>query len=254
MVKIIHAVLLSLALSITGCQNKFSDSAELDDSQREYILSKVNNYRGLIKLYREKLNRKEDIDTRYKLAEYYYLVEDYESSRHYLQPLLTSLPSEATLLLEGKNLLEQGKTSEALAVVTRALQQNPGNGEAYNVQGILLAQSGNFSAAHQAFSEARQRFVDDDIVINNLAMLAIIQEDYASARDYLMPLYARGHSNQKMLHNLVFVLVKLQDFGGAENLLREEKMFDGQEELLESLAKVKPCSQQQLQQKTHHGW
>lgn len=253
MVKIIHCVLLGLALSVTGCQNKFSDGAELDDSQREYILSKVNNYRGLIKLYRDKLNRKEDADTRYKLAEYYYLVDDYESSRHYLQPLLTARPNEATLLLEGKNLLEQGKVSEALAAVTRALQLNPDSGEAYNIHGILLAQSGNFSAAYQAFSEARLRFVEDDIVINNLAMLAIMQEDYAAARDYLMPLYARGHSNQKTLHNLVFVLVKLQDFSGAESVLRQEKMFDNREGLLESLAQVKPRSQLQLQQKMQPG-
>ena len=58
------------------------------------ILSKVNNYNGLIKLYREKLSRKEDKDTRYQLAEYYYLAEDFDSSRQYLQPLIANNPDE----------------------------------------------------------------------------------------------------------------------------------------------------------------
>lgn len=250
MVKIIPGILLSLLLVVTGCKSTLGDNAELDDNQREYILDKVNNYRGLIKLYRDKLNRKEDAQTRYKLAEFYYQVEDYESSRHFLQPLLASRPDEQTLLLESKNLLEMGKNAEALTVITRALQQNPESGEAYNIKGILLTQEGNYSAAHQAFNEARRRFVEEDIVINNLAMLAIMQEDYAAARDYLIPLYMRGQSNPKMLHNLVFVLVKLNDFSGAESILRQEKMSNDHDGLLESLAKVKPRPQQPAPQRS----
>jgi tight adherence protein D len=73
--KIISLTSLLALFVLCGCQSQ-TGSGELDDSQREYILSKVNNYNGLIKLYREKLSRKEDKDTRYQLAEYYYLAED----------------------------------------------------------------------------------------------------------------------------------------------------------------------------------
>ncbi|ROP59622.1 tight adherence protein D [Enterobacter sp. BIGb0383] len=244
--KLIYLVgLLSICL-ISGCQRSAFDEQSVDHRQKEYLLSKVNNYQGLISLYREKLSQNEHRDTRYRLAELYYQVEDYESSRHYLKPLLDNAQEEKGWLLESKNLLEMGKAEEALAALERVQRLAPESGEAWNLRGVLLAQSGDFPQAEQAFGEARLRFVDDKIVLNNLAMLAIMQENYMAARDYLMPLYARGNISQKMLHNLVFVLVKLKDFQGAEEILRQEKMVDERDGLLESLARIKPRSPQQL--------
>lgn len=240
MVKLIYLVAFLTLFMLGGCQTQSGSGGELNDSQREYILSKVNNYNGLIKLYREKLSRKEDKDTRYRLAEYYYLAEDFDSSRQYLQPLIANNPDERALLLESKNLMELGRHTEAQALISGVLRQNPKSGEAWNMQGILLAQDGDFTGSARAFNQARQRFVDDDIVINNLAMLAIMQNDYATARDYLFSLYSRGHASQKVLHNLVYVLVKLQDFNGAESILQQEKMADRSEGLMEALAKVNP--------------
>lgn len=239
------AGLLSLCL-ISGCQRSSFNEQRVDHRQKEYLLTKVNNYQGLISLYRDKLSQKDERNTRYRLAELYYQVEDYESSRHYLKPLLENSREEKGWLLESKNLLEMGKTEEALAAVERVQKMAPDSGEAWNLRGVLLAQSGEFQLAEQAFEEARLRFVEDRIVLNNLAMLAIMQENYQVARDYLMPLYARGNISQKMLHNLVFVLVKLHDFQGAEAILRQEKMVANRDGLLESLARVNPRSAQQL--------
>ena len=246
--KLIYLALALSALIISGCQNSLFDEKKIDQQQKEYILSKVHNYQGMIQLYRDKLSQKDERDTRYRLAELYYQVEDYESSRHYLKPLLANTKEEKGWLLEGKNLLETENTAEALAAIERVLRLNPDNGEAWNLRGVLLAKSGDFALAEQAFREARLRFVDDNIVLNNLAMLAIMQEDYAVARDYLMPVYARGNISQKMQHNLVFVLVKLQDFQGAEEILRQDKMYSNRDGLLESLARVKPRPQQQLRE------
>lgn len=246
--KLSYLALALSALIISGCQNSLFDEKKIDQQQKEYILSKVHNYQGMIQLYRDKLSQKDERDTRYRLAELYYQVEDYESSRHYLKPLLANTKEEKGWLLEGKNLLETENTAEALAAIERVLRLNPDNGEAWNLRGVLLAKSGDFALAEQAFREARLRFVDDNIVLNNLAMLAIMQEDYAVARDYLMPVYARGNISQKMQHNLVFVLVKLQDFQGAEEILRQDKMYSNRDGLLESLARVKPRPQQQLRE------
>lgn len=246
--KLSYLALALSALIISGCQNSLFDEKKIDQQQKEYILSKVHNYQGMIQLYRDKLSQKDERDTRYRLAELYYQVEDYESSRHYLKPLLKSTKEEKGWLLEGKNLLETENTAEALAAIERVQRLNPDNGEAWNLRGVLLAKSGDFALAEQAFREARLRFVDDNIVLNNLAMLAIMQEDYAVARDYLMPVYARGNISQKMQHNLVFVLVKLQDFQGAEEILRQDKMYSNRDGLLESLARVKPRPQQQLRE------
>lgn len=247
MVKLIYFILLCLTFSLSGCQSKFGDSEESNSNQREYILSKVNNYHGLINLYRDKLSRKDDASTRYKLADLYYQTEDYESSRYYLQPLLITRPDEETLLLESQNLLEQGKNNEGLSVISRVLDINDDNGNAHNIRGIFLARIGNFHAAQQEFNKARLCFVDDSIVLNNMAMLAIIQEDYTTARNYLMPLYSRGHISQQILHNLVFVLVKMQNFQEAESILRTDKIYDQRDGLLESLSQIKPRSQKQLE-------
>ncbi|MGL9735660.1 MAG: hypothetical protein ACR5LF_08415 [Symbiopectobacterium sp.] len=56
------------------------------------------------------------------MANHYHSVMDYESSRHYLAPLLVDHPDEDILLLEGKNLLEQGHIAEALDRVRAALK------------------------------------------------------------------------------------------------------------------------------------
>lgn len=247
MVKLIYCILLCLIFSLSGCQSNFGDSEERNSKQREYILSKVNNYHGLINLYRDKLSRKDDASTRYKLADLYYQTEDYESSRYYLQPLLITRPDEENLLLESQNLLEQGKNNEGLSVISRVLDINDDNGNAHNLRGIFLARIGNFPAAQQEFNKARLRFVDDSVVLNNMAMLAIMQEDYTTARNYLMPLYARGHISQQISHNLVFVLVKMQNFQEAESILRADKIYDQRDGLLESLSQIKPRSQKQLE-------
>lgn len=149
-------------------------------------------------------------------------------------------------MLESKNLMELGNNSEAQKTVAEILKQNVKNGEAWNMQGILLTQSGDFTGAYRSFDNARKYFVDDDVVLNNLAMLAIMQNDYPRARDYLLPLYNRGHASQKALHNLVYVLVKLGDVNSAANILQQEKMADHTDELMEALAKVNPRPYDQL--------
>ncbi|VTR14818.1 Flp pilus assembly protein TadD, contains TPR repeats [Serratia fonticola] len=110
---IINKVMFSslLLLLLVGCQGRLNNDNKLDENEQEYILSKVNNYQGLLKLYREKLSKKEDPEVRFKLAEYYNLVEDYGSSLHYLAPLLDNKPSDKIYLLQAKNLAAMGKGS-----------------------------------------------------------------------------------------------------------------------------------------------
>ncbi|WP_438812527.1 hypothetical protein [Symbiopectobacterium sp.] len=76
-----------------------------------------------------------------------------------------------------------------------------------------------------------------------------MQEDYPTAMGYLAPLYARGYTGENLLHNLVFVLVKMRDFEGAKAVLYRVKNVDISYGLLESLSKIKPRYQLQLQQR-----
>ena len=119
---IIYVTLCVLLLS--ACQRSIYGENQLDEKQQEYILTKVNNYQGLVKLYREKLSRKEDPTVRFKLAEYYNLVGDYASSLHYLDRLIENRPNDKVYLLQAKNLSATGKDQQALTAITSALKLN----------------------------------------------------------------------------------------------------------------------------------
>ena len=54
---------------LTGCSGELSNSS--DDDQKEYILTQLNDYQGLIEIYRKRLSVKDNADERYYLAELY---------------------------------------------------------------------------------------------------------------------------------------------------------------------------------------
>lgn len=81
--------LLFCALLLAGCARPETFDSQEAKSQEE-ILLKVNNYNGLITLYRSWLREKDDPAIRMKLARNYYLSGDYKSSLQTLQPLLNN--------------------------------------------------------------------------------------------------------------------------------------------------------------------
>lgn len=229
-----------LLFLLSGCQSwPNSKEQEYDEGYRETILLKANNYQGLLQLYRDRLKVKEDPKTRLQVASYYYLLNDYEASRHFLAPLLSSNPSQDVFLLEAKNLLDMGERTRALEAVNKVIALNNRNGDAHNIKGIILAESGNFDGAVQSFTVARQELIDDEIVMNNLAMIAILRGNYKQAVDYLMPLYSRGNRSSRLLHNLVFALIKNHDYEAADSILQKENIpTQSREELVSTLDSV----------------
>jgi tight adherence protein D len=225
--------LLIPLLLVSGCEGLLNRTGKQDDG--EYVLLKVNNYAGLLKLYRDRLQKKEDPKNRYKVAEYYYLLEDFESSRHFLAPLLKSHPSGENYILESKNLLELGEREQALEAVDKAIALSPDNGDAYNMRGVILAELGYFDEAVSSFNKARARFLDDNIVMNNIAMVYILKEDYKQALSYIMPMYSRGDRSPKLVHNLILSLIKTHDYVAAEKVIRDENIPQSLEQLISAL-------------------
>ncbi|HID7510771.1 TPA: tetratricopeptide repeat protein [Enterobacter hormaechei] len=223
---------------LCGCSGTLSSNFS-DDQQKEFILNKVNNNKGLIEFYREKLRKHDDADIRYKLSERYYIIEDYDSSLRYLKPMLIK-GDEKVLLLASRDYLETGDVERALNYVKQIIDINPKNGEAYNLQGVILAQKGDYNNAYVAYDKARQLFVDEKLVGNNIAMTNILQGDYASARDTLLGLYRSGNSDSQVLHNLVYVLIKLNDINSAEAILHEISPDETAADLIESLGNIEP--------------
>ncbi len=222
---------LVISLLLVGC----SSQTNLDNKEREFILTKVNNYKGLIAFYREQLSKNDTPEVRLKLCEVYNKIEDYESSQNCLKELVSSSPTDESLLLSAQNNSTLGHDEIALRQIDEAIKINPKMGEAYNLKGVILAHLGNLENAKTSFEKARNLFVAEDIVNNNLAMIAIVEKDYNLARSYLMPLYSRGYNSPKIVHNLIFTLVKLNDYSTADMLIRQNNLEDSSQRLIADL-------------------
>lgn len=234
MVKLI--VTLCLILFLASCNT----SKGLDNNEKEYILTKVNNYQGLIQFYREQLSKEDTSEVRFKLCEIYNKVNDIPSSQICLRELLNNSPTDKSYLLAARNYLVLEDDDSALLMVTEALNREPKNGDAYNIRGEILARKGEYDNAKRDFEKARELFVAEELVNNNLAMLAILQQDYSLAYSYLMPLYSRGYNSPQIVHNLIFVLIKKGDYGTADSLMRQNSLDDSTGGLITRLADIKP--------------
>lgn len=225
---------------LTGCQNN-SLQRNIDEEQQIYIHNATKNYAGLIELYKNRLKSQDTAETRYKLAQIYYLSSDYDSAYRTLTPII-ELPTtdEVTLVLYGRILYKLGKYSPAVDYLKKSLFLNPKNGEAYNLQGIVQIRLGQYDAAYQSFNRSKEMFYDENKVNNNLAMLAILSQDYLTAYNYLNILYNKGYRSSVLLHNLLYTLVKLDKISIANQLCIEHKLSNQPMILIQELKLIEP--------------
>ncbi|CNK44866.1 putative tight adherance operon protein [Yersinia mollaretii] len=245
-IKMAITVTLFTAL-LSGCaSNNGMSKGQL--SHRENILLKANNYGGLISLYRNELKIKEDDSIRLKLANAYYLAGDSKSSLYYLQPIVNK-ENESFYLLQAKNLINNNDTVAAQLAVKKLLAISPNNAEAHNLNGITLANSGETHKAEAAFEKSRALFISDETAMNNLAVVAMLDDRYTDAVRILLPGYLAGKRNHLMVHNLVFSLIQLGDIQYAKKIIVAEKITENPDELVSALSQVSQLSQEQLSHK-----
>ncbi|EPU8565306.1 tight adherance operon protein, partial [Yersinia enterocolitica] len=204
---------------------------------RESILLKANNHAGLITLYRNKLKVKEDESIRLKLANAYYLTGDSKSSLYYLQPI-SHKENASIYMLQAKNLINNNNNDGAKIVVSKLLAISPNNAEAHNLNGIILANEGEIHKSEIAIEKSRALFISDEIAMNNLAVVAMLDDRYTDAVRILLPDYLAGKRGRLMLHNLVFSLVQLGDIQYAKKIIVAEKMSDNPDQLVLALSQV----------------
>lgn len=227
---------------LSGCSGELLHSS--DDDQKEYILTQLNDYQGLIEIYRKKLSVKDNADERYYLSELYNKIGDYSSSNIYLQPLLNNSTEQRYLVLYVKNLLELGREKECEDIIKGLLVKNNSSGELWNLQGVLFAQQGQYDNAIQSFTKARGLFYNEEVVINNLAMMEILQQNYPKARNYLLELYSRKKYQRQTVYNLVYTLAKTNEDASARKIIVDEKLSASDPyKLIYSLKKMSPREQ-----------
>lgn len=233
-------VLCCLVVSLAACSSGMSGKSVGNVESKEKLYESTSNYSALISLYREELKRNDNPIIRYKLSEAYYKKGDSASSLLYLGPLLNgnSELSEKAKLLQIRNLIQTHDYDKALTNADNLVKQHPNNGEGYNLRGIALAQTGNLEAARQNISKARELFINDVVAINNIAMLSILNGDYRNATELLLPQYLNGVKDQRLIHNLVFALVKSGDINYAKDIIIKERLNTSPDSLIQALQKA----------------
>jgi Tfp pilus assembly protein PilF len=103
----------------------------------------------------------------------------------------------------GYNLLQQGKRSEAIAELKRAVAQDPSMVAAHNNLALALA-AGSPQERRQALEEWRT-MADPASAHNNLAAVLIEQGAYAEAREQLQAALSVRPDLPQALHNLKLV-------------------------------------------------
>ncbi|CFB68072.1 tight adherance operon protein [Yersinia enterocolitica] len=228
-------IFLIFTFILSGCSNNNISNKEF--YYRESILLKANNHAGLITLYRNKLKVKEDESIRLKLANAYYLTGDSKSSLYYLQPI-SHKENASIYMLQAKNLINNNNNDGAKIVVSKLLAISPNNAEAHNLNGIILANEGEIHKSEIAIEKSRALFISDEIAMNNLAVVAMLDDRYTDAVRILLPDYLAGKRGRLMLHNLVFSLVQLGDIQYAKKIIIAEKMSDNPDQLVLALSQV----------------
>ena len=231
-----------MVLSVTACSailNKKPLSAD-KVTAKETLYQSTQNNDALVNMYRDILKNKEDPIIRYKLAETYYKKGDSNSSLLYLQPLLTNGGNltEKAKILPARNLNHLTRYQEALEVENSLLATSPKNGEVYNIRGVTYALMNNPNKASEDINKAREYFLNDAVAVNNLAMLSIVNGDYRNAVSLLLPQYLNGVREQRLVHNLIFALVKNNDIDYAKDIIVKENINSSPDDLINALKKT----------------
>ncbi len=230
----------SVLLSLSACSNLTANLSPTQKAEQEKLYEDTKNYSALISLYRNQLKLNQDPQIQYKLAKSYYLAGDSKSSLLYLEPLRFSQLhfNEDIELLYIRNQIQAGAYNDAYLAATDLIFQSPRSSEAYNLRGISLAQLGKLAAAEKDLNKSRELFIHDTIAINNLAMLSILNNDYRNATNLLLPQYLNGSKDSRLIHNLVFALVKAGDTEYALDIIRKEHLNSSPEDLVNALQKT----------------
>ena len=235
-----------MVLSVTACSTILNKKPLSTDkiTAKETLYQSTQNNDALVNMYRDILKNKEDPIIRYKLAETYYKKGDSNSSLLYLQPLLTNGGNltEKAKILQARNLNQLKRYQEALEVENSLLATSPKNGEVYNIRGVTYALMNNPNKASEDINKAREYFLNDAVAVNNLAMLSIVNGDYRNAVSLLLPQYLNGVREQRLVHNLIFALVKNNDIDYAKDIIVKENINSSPDDLINALKKTERVS------------
>ena len=131
---------------------------------------------------------------------------DYAGATKILSQLMLVAPDNARVVGEyGKNLVQQGRSKEALDFLKRGVQLQPGDWTLYSATGIAYDQMGDYANAKLAYQQALAIKPGDAGVLNNFALSRMQAKDLSGARQLMTQASATGASDPKIARNIALL-------------------------------------------------
>jgi Flp pilus assembly protein TadD len=127
---------------------------------------------------------------------------DYPEAEHSLAQLMLVAPDDGIVVGEyGKVLEQEGRSTEALGFLTRAVELQPRDWALYSALGIAYDQLDKRENARTAYERALALKPGEASVLNNYAVSRMLAGDYAGAQRLLAEASAHGGTDPKIAMN-----------------------------------------------------
>ncbi|MDE1986239.1 MAG: tetratricopeptide repeat protein [Alphaproteobacteria bacterium] len=131
---------------------------------------------------------------------------DLNGAIHTLSQLMLVSPDDPRVVGEyGKTLAEQGRNTEAIAFLKRAVELQSNDWTLYSALGVAYDQKGDTASAQAAYQHALTLKPDEPVVLNNFAMSRMLAGDLSGAHELLTQAAAKDANNPKIATNLAMV-------------------------------------------------
>lgn len=139
-------------------------------------------------------------------------VQDSSSPR---LPLSINESDARQLLTEGSSMLDSGRTSEAIALLSRAAFLDPSLAEAHNLLGVAFDRKGLRALAFESFEKALELLPSNASILNNYGYALYRAGEYKKARKRLKRAVKIAPNYSRAWNNLALTYCRLEEFGDA---------------------------------------
>ncbi len=147
-----------------------------------------------------------DLDTQILTAQAARAAGDYQGATRILSQLMLVAPDNPRVVGEyGKNLVQQGRSKEALDFLKRAIELSPNDWALYSASGVAYDQNGQYPAAKVAYQQALALRPGNAAVLNNYALSRMQAGDLGGARQLFAQAEAAGGADPKIASNVALL-------------------------------------------------
>lgn len=163
-----------------------------------------------------------NLDAEIRRAQLLRVQGDFAGAVHVLSQLMLVAPDDPRVVGEyGKVLAQQGRSSDALAFLSRAIELQADNWTLYSALGVTYDQLDERERAETAYKRALALKPDEPTVLNNYAVSQMLAGNLDRAADLLHQAAAHGGDYPKIANNLDMIAqMRAKRGGGPESAIK----------------------------------